>query len=441
MSEYSSQVYFEQLYKRAAQWLLESGKIAGAGLPESMKLLLQELSINRVELEMQNEELRLIQEYAETTSEKFKELYDSSPSGIVETDDHGLILHANKSFCSIANQSRNAVLQRPLAFFISQDDREQYYRHLNLALNNGTKDTCFLKIESRKGTFTNILMQTSPISTKDTRRCFTSVTEIPDDISVSKNEGGNKASSARPAVPSAPELAMKRIISELEHKNRELEEFTSIVSHDLQEPVRMAEKLSQILSDKYKNQIDPKGQELIQIIISSAVKMRELIRELLNLSKISSQGAPYEWFNPENILSYLTKYTLHHQIESARAEVTFDPLPEVYADKVQLEHVLQNLISNAVKYRKAGMAPKVHISSAEKENEWLFSVRDNGIGIDPRFQKRIFHIFQRLHLPGEYDGTGVGLTLCKKIIERHNGRIWVESEEGKGSVFYFTIPK
>jgi light-regulated signal transduction histidine kinase (bacteriophytochrome) len=166
--------------------------------------------------------------------------------------------------------------------------------------------------------------------------------------------------------------------------------------------------------------------------------MRQMVRSLLDLSRVGTQGQKIAPTDTEAVLERTLK-ALRRTIEEAGAEVTHDPLPTVMADEAQLAQVFQNLISNAIKFRREDVPPRVHISARRQDDQWRFSIADNGIGVDPEQADRIFEVFQRLHTRDEYEGTGIGLALCERILERHNGRIWVESEPGEGSTFYFTL--
>jgi len=193
-----------------------------------------------------------------------------------------------------------------------------------------------------------------------------------------------------------------------------------------------------LLAKRYKGKLDEKADEFIESAINGTKRMQVLIKDLLDYSRV---GSTDKSFQPTDCLSVLDKAVFNLQIalKESGAVITRDDLPTVMADSSQLIRLFQNLISNAIKFR-GKEAPKIHISAKQKEEEWIFSFKDNGIGIDPKFSDQIFVMFQRLHTKKEYPGTGIGLATCKKIIERHGGRIWVESEPGKGSTFYFSIP-
>jgi len=228
------------------------------------------------------------------------------------------------------------------------------------------------------------------------------------------------------------------MIEELKRSNEELQQFAYITSHDLQEPLRTISSFTQLIERRYKGQMDSNADEFIIYIVDATRRMQELIKDLLEYSRVTTKGEDFERVNIEEILQK-TISNLHAAIEENDAMISYDELPEVMADSGQIGQLFQNLISNAIKFRKNDEPPEIHISSSKNENEYIFAIRDNGIGIEKEYYNRIFTVFQRLHTREEYQGTGIGLSITKKIIERHGGRIWVESEPNKGSTFYFTL--
>jgi PAS domain S-box-containing protein len=235
------------------------------------------------------------------------------------------------------------------------------------------------------------------------------------------------------------EETLKEYAVNLKRSNEDLERFAYIASHDLQEPLRNVISFSQLLSRRYKGKLDPDADEFIAYMVDGAKRMENLVGDLLEYSRISSRAEP---FNPtfcEEVVEKVLQ-NLYFQIQESNAVIKTESLPVVSADPAQLSMVFQNLIGNAIKFRR-NEPPYIHISSEKVDGMWKFAITDNGIGIDPAFNDRIFEIFQRLHTREEYPGTGVGLAIVKKIIERHGGKIWVESEIGKGSTFYFTLPE
>jgi PAS domain S-box-containing protein len=237
----------------------------------------------------------------------------------------------------------------------------------------------------------------------------------------------------------AAEAALQSAHQELKRSNAELEQFAYVASHDLQEPLRMVASYTQLLSRRYDSKFDKDAREFMSYIVDGATRMKQLIEDLLAYSRVGTKG---QEFKPVSLELPLRRalFNLRAGIEEAGAAITYDPLPTVRGDEVQLGQLLQNLIGNALKFR-SNSVPRIHIAVAEKDTEIQFEVRDNGIGIEPQYYQRIFMVFQRLHDKGEYPGTGIGLAICKKVVERHGGRIWVESRAGEGSSFYFTLPK
>lgn len=232
---------------------------------------------------------------------------------------------------------------------------------------------------------------------------------------------------------------LKRVETELRRSNAELEQFAYVASHDLQEPLRAVAGMVQLLSQRYKGQLDDRADEYITHAVEASGRMQNLINDLLDYSRVDRFGRPFEPTAVEKSLQTVLA-NLQMAIQDSQAQISHDPLPTVMADPSQLGRVLQNLIGNALKFRGEA-APHIHVGAAKEAQAWRFSVSDNGIGIEPQYFERIFLVFQRLHTRREYPGTGIGLSLCKKIIERHGGRIWVESQPGQGATFYFTIPK
>jgi PAS domain S-box-containing protein len=230
---------------------------------------------------------------------------------------------------------------------------------------------------------------------------------------------------------------LRKIAEELVRSNRELEQFAYISSHDLQEPLRMVTSFAGLLRDRYQGRLDATADQYIGFTIEGAQRMQALIAGLLDYSRVGKKENPRLLNAEEPLRAALAN--LKAAIESAGARVEVGPLPEVTVDPVQLTQVFQNLIGNAIKFHGAE-PPRIRISAMRLDRGWQFSVQDNGIGIDPRHCDKIFEVFQRLHTQDQYSGTGIGLAICKKIVESHGGRIWVESKPGEGATFHFTIP-
>lgn len=234
-------------------------------------------------------------------------------------------------------------------------------------------------------------------------------------------------------------LELTRVNEALLRSNLELERFAYIAAHDLQTPLRSISGFVQILQKDYAGRLDGKGNDLIQRVVDNVVRMRTLIQDLLVYARIDSPGRPFRPVDLARLFDEVAA-TLAPQARETGGEVTRGPLPVVSGDRGQLAQVFRNLLDNGFKYRSAA-PPRVQVEARPAgEGEWLISFRDNGIGIAPRHQERIFEIFRRLHTQQSYPGTGIGLAFCRRVIERHGGRIWVESGPGEGSIFHFTLP-
>ena len=234
------------------------------------------------------------------------------------------------------------------------------------------------------------------------------------------------------------ERALAELVEDLRRSNAELEQFAYVASHDLQEPLRMVSSYTQLLARRYQGRLDEDADEFIGYAVDGANRMQILINDLLQYSRVGTRGRALAPTDTNQVLE-AARADLRVVLEETGAKVTSDELPTVMGDPVQLSQLFQNLLGNAVKFSKEGEPPRIHVGAERREREWLFSVSDSGIGIEPEYLERIFVIFQRLHARTEYSGTGIGLAVCKKIVERHGGKIWVESVPGEGSTFYFTL--
>jgi light-regulated signal transduction histidine kinase (bacteriophytochrome) len=239
------------------------------------------------------------------------------------------------------------------------------------------------------------------------------------------------------------EALLRKTRNELARSNRELEYFAHVASHDLQEPLRLVASYTQLLAMRYHEHLDQDARDYIDYAVDGATRMKQLIEDLLAYSRVTRTGRPAALVDTQNAFSQAL-HNLEAAIGESHAEITAGGLPEVLTDGSQIVQLFQNLVGNAIKFRTPGVPPQVHVEAQrapDHPHQWLFRVTDNGIGIDPKFFDRVFVIFQRLHTRHEYPGTGIGLALCQRIVERHGGRIWIESELGKGTSFMFTLPE
>lgn len=236
----------------------------------------------------------------------------------------------------------------------------------------------------------------------------------------------------------ATEEKLEHQTIELKRSNEELQQFAYIASHDLQEPLRMVASFTQLLKRRYKDKLDNDANEFIDFAVDGVKRMQELINDLLQFSRVTTQAKDLEKVDLNPVIEKV-KRNLMQSIEESKAEIIFEKMPTINADDFQMVELFQNIIGNGIKYR-GDRTPSINIKAKDLGDRWQISIGDNGIGIEEQYFEKIFLIFQRLHTKNEYSGTGIGLAICKKIIERHSGEIWVDSELGKGTTFHFTIP-
>jgi PAS domain S-box-containing protein len=232
----------------------------------------------------------------------------------------------------------------------------------------------------------------------------------------------------------------KKAMTDLVRSNKELEQFAYVASHDLQEPLRMVSSYTQLLASRYKDKLDSDANDFIQFAVDGSIRMHRLINDLLDYSRVTTRGKEFETVNLNSVVGEVI-VMLQQKISEENAIITNAELPEIKGDRSQITRLFQNLIDNAIKYRRMELQPVIHISFVEMENEYEFLVQDNGIGIDEKYKDRIFVIFQRLHSKEEYSGSGIGLSICKRIVDRHQGAIWFQSIPGSGTTFHFTLSK
>lgn len=235
------------------------------------------------------------------------------------------------------------------------------------------------------------------------------------------------------------ETRLEGALRELERSNEDLQQFAYVVSHDLQEPLRKMSSFSELLRKKYGQRIDEKADMYIDYIVDGSARMQEQINDLLQFSRVTGKDPKLQWFSSDSLLEDVL-FDLEYAVNESGARIDSSSMPEVFADRALIGHVLQNLIGNAIKF-SGGNKPEIVIRGEGRPGDWLFFVKDNGEGIEAEYLEKIFIIFQRLHSRKECPGSGIGLAICKKAVDRHGGRLWVESTPGEGSCFYFTIPK
>jgi len=355
-------------------------------------------------------------------------------AAIVESSDDAIIGETLDGIVTSCNQGAERIYGYTAAEMIGKSvdllvppDREDEIPTILKRIRNGDRVEHYeTKRRRRDGTVIDISLTVSPIKDKAGRIVGSSA--IARDVTVAKR--------ADEALGMVDELRQRT--DELARSNSELQRFAYVASHDLQEPVRTVATYCELLNDRYKAQLDEKAREWIGYAVAGARRMHGLIADLLEYSRLQSPTRPFAPTDCGSVVAEVIA-NLRISIDEMQAEVSHDPLPIVTADASQLAHLFQNLIANAIKFR-GNQPPRVHVSAERHGDEWVFSVRDNGIGIEPRHCQQIFDVFKRLHPEGQYPGTGIGLSICKRVVEHHQGRVWVESEPGRGSVFYFSLP-
>jgi PAS domain S-box-containing protein len=347
-------------------------------------------------------------------------IVESSDDAIIGKNLDGSIMSWNAGAERMYGYSQNEALGRSISFIIPPDLPDEMPKIIDIIKNGKHIKHYETQRIKKDGGLIHVSLTTSPI--KDMEGNITGISTIARDIT-EKVEAEKK---------------LKEYTRNLKIKNDELEQFAYVASHDLQEPLRMVASYVQLLQRRYEGKLDSDADDFIHFAADGASRMQVLINDLLSFSRISTRGKPFVETNVESVLQRALQ-NLQMQILESNAIIDHDPLPVVKADASQLVQVFQNLLSNSIKFCSKE-TPHILISAEQQDENWVFSVKDNGIGIDPEYFNRIYVIFQRLHTREEYPGTGIGLAICKRIVERHGGRIWVESEPGRGTTFFFTIP-
>lgn len=378
---------------------------------------------------------------------RFRASVESAPTAMVMTDTHGEIVLVNAETEKLFGYRREELLGQTVEKLVPERFRPAH---------PGLRSKFFASPEARRmgagrdlfavrkdGSEFPVEIGLNPIQTDDGLYVVSSIVDITErkrleNALVQANERLEQRVRGRTAQLARQAAELKKTNEALERSNLELQKFAYIISHDLQSPLRSISGFLQLLQMDYRDKLDEQGDEWIRRAIQATQQMHALIRDLLEYSRVDSEPKPFREIRFQEVLDNVVEL-LNSAISEAAARVSCGELPVVMGDRAQLVQLMQNLIANALKYR-GERTPEIVVSAERKGDNWLLSVRDNGIGIEPRHYDRIFEIFQRLHDQSRYPGTGIGLAICRRVVQRHGGRIWLESSPGEGSVFYFTVP-
>ena len=353
----------------------------------------------------------------------YRQTFELATTGIAHVDLAGRFMQVNRSLCEILGYSEKELIGRPVKEISHPEDRNLTDSQ-RMRVRSGEKPSVRFEKRYIRKSGAIVWVGLSVALACDPSGAPQYEIALFDDITERKKA----------------EAALREAHEELKRSNGELEQFAYVASHDLQEPLRMVSSYTQLLMRRYGDKLDGDAKEFTAFIVDGATRMKQLIEDLLAYSRVGTRDKNFKPAEAESSLRRALT-NLRAAIQDSGATVTQDKLPTIPCDEVQLAQLFQNLIGNALKFRKPDAAPAVHVGAADQGAEWEFTVRDNGIGIEPQYFERIFMVFQRLHDKGEYPGTGIGLAIVKKVVERHGGRIWVQSQPGAGTTFHFTMPK
>lgn len=337
------------------------------------------------------------------------------------TDIKGTITYINKKFCEISKYSPEELIGQNHRIINSGFHPKEFFRDMYRTIANGRVWKGQIKNRAKDGSYYWVDTTIVPLTNREGK--LSKYLAIRFDITAQKRI----------------EEELVKALLDVEQSNSELEQFAYIASHDLQEPLRMIGSYSQLLTRRYEGKLDAKADQYINYITEGVQRMQTLIKDLLHYSRTATSK---EDMQPVDLNIVMTEVLtdLKVAIETSHADIKVSPLPSLKANHTQVRQLFQNLIGNAIKFR-GDESPVIEVSVQEESEVWQFSIKDNGIGIDPEFSEKIFMLFQRLNDREKYPGTGIGLAVCKKIVERHGGKIWIESEAGKGTTFFFTMRK
>jgi PAS domain S-box-containing protein len=375
---------------------------------------LKQTTASRDELNKEIAERRKVEEALRQTRDYLENIFNCANAPILCWDAKSRITRFNHAFENLTNYKHEEVIGKELSILFPDDTREESLDKIGRTLIGEHWEVVEIPIRRKGGEIKIALWNSANVYADDGKTLLSTIAQGQDITE------------------------RKQMENELKRSNDNLEQFAYVASHDLQEPLRMMASYSELLERRYNDKLDTDANEFIGYIVDGAKRMQRLINDLLAYSRVGRTDMPIGEIDCNSILGRVIN-SMMPAIEESKAGITHDDLPTLVGSDSNFIQLFQNLIGNAIKFHGPELL-RVHVSTVKEGGEWVFSVRDNGIGIEPQYTDRIFLLFQRLHGRGQYPGTGIGLSICKKIVETQGGRIWVESEYGKGSTFYFTIP-
>ena len=413
--------------RQRAEETIKSETLSMEKMPvEDVRKLVEELRIHQVELEMQNEELRSTQWELEQSRKEYSDLYDFAPVGYLTISEEGRIVKANLTAAKQLGIERSILIGKPFSSFAAENSKDKLHFYLRKVFKTREPHTREIKLNGRGRINCYVQLDSTYLLDSDGQG-FTRTTMT--DISDRKQAEEDLRVSAE---------RLEQSNKELENSNRELQDFAFIASHDLQEPLRKIQAFGDRLMTRCKDRLDEEGKDFLARMQNSAKRMSQLIHDLLKYSRVSTRTEPLDTVDLREAVREVIS-DLEPRIEWLGADVEVLELPAIKAVKSQMYQLFQNLISNALKFRGKEQ-PRIKIHSQCTDHDCRIFVEDNGIGFEEQFLDRIFMPFQRLHGRSAYEGTGMGLAICRKIVERHRGSISAKSKPGKGSTFIITLP-
>lgn len=393
--------------------------------PEESERLLHELRVHQIELEVQNEELRRTQEALEASRARYFDLYDLAPVGYFTLGEHGSILEANLTAATLLGLPKSFLNKTPLTRYILPDDQDIFYLHRKRLFETGEPQVFEIRMMRLDGTrfWTRVEAHVAQDGESGTPVCRATMSDVTE-IRRSRDE---------------LELRVRERTAELQRRNQELQEFAFIASHDLSEPLRKIQTFGSLLEAKSAGRLTEEDRNYLARMTGAANRMQELLDALLRYSRVESKGQEFRPAKLDDIIRDSVT-DLEIAIRKVEAHVEIGPLPMITGDPYQLRQLFQNLIANAVKYNRSEVKPVVRIHGEANDGKCRIFVEDNGIGFDEKYLDKIFQPFQRLHGRNEYSGAGIGLAICRKIVERHGGTITAKSTPRRGSTFIITLP-